>query len=397
MHFSNKGDLRLGHPAAPWHWWALEGTGRHWWGDWCGLVGTGADVWGPLGAAQPRVCPSLRAGWAATRLPLALFWYFFPPTLSGPAGLRRPRVPNPRSPFPESLAARPRHLPPARGRRRPPATYCACTVPTAGRGWASCACAPRPPAAPRATSPAPRAGAVRRGRSRQDKMAASSVCRAGCAAGRALLRGPRPSVSHRARQRGGAVGRAGQGRRGEWEALRCGALGLPGPAGRKGHGDAGAAVPGGRRLPWKPAAFTLRGAEQGPAVRSLLRPGTGFERLRGLSPGFRPAANLRRCGASQLSGERQELPGISVKERVWPGLGAGSLRSGAVPGRGERLFGGDGGVFSLGSFTESDEEPRCCHLCPDTPEYPRDPDHHSGERSPCGFGGVQPANVYGKF
>ncbi|XP_064931777.1 cytochrome b-c1 complex subunit 1, mitochondrial isoform X1 [Columba livia] len=36
-------------------------------------------------------------------------------------------------------------------------------------------------------------------------MAASSVCRAGRAAGRALLRGPRPSVSHRARQRGGAA------------------------------------------------------------------------------------------------------------------------------------------------------------------------------------------------
>lgn len=54
-------------------------------------------------------------------------------------------------------------------------------------------------------------------------------------------------------------------------------------------------------------------------------------------------------------------------------------------------------LVSSGSSAELDEEPRCCHLCSDTPEYSRDPGHHSGQWPPRSFRGVQSPNVYGRF
>lgn len=89
----------------------------------------------------------------------------------------------------------------------------------------------------RSAPPRPRPAHARGARAvglRKKKMAARSVCRAGSAVGRALLWGPRPSVSRRAArgQRGGEPGRA-SGRsavRSVGRARLC--------PGREGHGDA---------------------------------------------------------------------------------------------------------------------------------------------------------------
>jgi len=80
----------------------------------------------------------------------------------------------------------------------------------------------------------------------RDKMAASSVCRA---AGRVLLRGPRPCVS-RCGDSGAAAGRLGAGKDG-WagsSAALCGGVAGPSPyLGPEGHGG-GWAARGGREL-----------------------------------------------------------------------------------------------------------------------------------------------------
>lgn len=154
------------------------------------------------------------------------------PHLPGPPC---PRSPSPRSPSPGTPISRDPHLPdPHPGLSRTRAHRRALPPPGGAAACPPClralvGTAPAPP--PRRRSRAAGAPGLCL---RKNKMAARSVCRAGSAAGRALLWGPRPSVSHRAPrgQRGGEPGRASGGSA-VWSGCRARLC-----PGREGHGDA---------------------------------------------------------------------------------------------------------------------------------------------------------------
>lgn len=156
-----------------------------------------------LGPPSPGI-PNL-PGSPSTGIPISRDPY---PPVSPSPGIPIPESPIPGPPFPGSPSRDPH---PGLSRTRPHRR----ALPPPG-GAAACppclralvAAAPAPP--PRRRS---RAAGDLRLCLRKNKMAARSVCRAGSAAGRALLWGPRPSVSHRAPrgQRGGEPGRASGG------------------------------------------------------------------------------------------------------------------------------------------------------------------------------------------